>query len=256
MFKKIALAAALAVSASFATWDYFPVLEAGKGSAAAGLYYDWDGDWSQAGLRIGARYSIIQSLELSLQGWGYQFWNETDCKGCANGGDGLRDLTIGARYEVAPMITAFLDARLPIGSDEVSSDEFALYAGAQFSMAIPDAPGFSFGSEAGIDWGFEHHNYERGLEIHVAGEGKYAIPNTIVTPYLGLQIKLQLTEDTWEDHDKEYGGDDAGDNQFNIWLGCQFALMPELTLDARLIVRSGDMDGDATGLFVGAEYFF
>lgn len=254
MFKKIILAAIMAVSAAFATWDYYPVLEGGKGSAGAGLYYDWDGDWSQAGLRIGARYSVIQSLEFSLQGWGFQFWKEVDCNGCPNGGDGLRDLTIGARYEVVPMVTAFLDARLPIGGKEVTSDEFALYAGAQFSMPIPNAPGFSFGTEAGIDWGFEHDGYERGLEIHMAGEGKYAIPNTIVTPYLGLQLKFQLTETTYDDGDKGY--DDAGDSQINIWLGCGFALMPELSLDARLIVRSGDMDGDASGLYAGAEYFF
>ena len=30
MFKKIALAAALTASASFATWDYFPILDGGK----------------------------------------------------------------------------------------------------------------------------------------------------------------------------------------------------------------------------------
>jgi hypothetical protein len=118
MFKKIALASALAASAAFATWDYYPVLDAGKGSVAAGLYYDWDNDWSQAGLKVGARYSLIQNLELSLQSWGYQFWGETDCNGCANGGDGLRDLIIGARYGLAPMITAFVDVNLPIGKDE------------------------------------------------------------------------------------------------------------------------------------------
>ena len=109
MFKKIALASALAASAAFATWDFYPVLEAGKGSAEAGLYYDWYHDWSQAGLKVGARYSIIQNLEVSLQGWGFQFWSETDCNGCENGGDGLRDLTIGGRYQIDPMVALFLD---------------------------------------------------------------------------------------------------------------------------------------------------
>ena len=33
MLKKIVLAAAVAVSTSFATWDYFPVLESHKGQA-------------------------------------------------------------------------------------------------------------------------------------------------------------------------------------------------------------------------------
>ena len=118
MFKKIAIVAVLAVSASFATWDYFPVLEAGKGSAEVGMYYDWHDEWSQAGLKAGARYTLFQNFELALMGLGYQFWSETDCDGCYNGGDGFRDLVIGARYQVAPMITAALDLGLPVGGKE------------------------------------------------------------------------------------------------------------------------------------------
>lgn len=257
MFKKIVMAAALAVSAAFATWDYFPIQEAGKGTVRGGLYYDWDHDWSQAGLSIGARYTLIPNLELSLQGWGYQFWSEVDCDGCYNGGDGLRDLTIGARYQVAPMVNAFLDFRLPIGSDEVTSDEVAIYLGAQFSMPIQGVQGLSFGAEGGIDWGFEHDNFERGLEIHMGAEADFAVPNQIFIPYLGLQFKLQLTEDTWEDDaGHEWGRDDSGDSQINLWLGCKFALNPQILLDARLIIRSGDMDGDATGLYAGVDFNF
>lgn len=257
MFKKIVMAAALAVSAAFATWDYFPIQEAGKGTVRGGLYYDWDHDWSHSGLSIGARYTLIPNLELSLQGWGYQFWSEVDCKGCPNGGDGLRDLTIGGRYQVAPMINAFLDLRLPIGGDEVTNDEVAIYLGAQFSMPIQGVQGLSFGAEGGIDWGFEHDNYERGLEIHMGAEVDFAVPNQIFIPYLGLQFKLQLTEDTWEDDaGHEWGGDDNGDSQINLWLGCKFALNPQILLDARLIVRSGDMDGDATGLYAGVDFNF
>ena len=39
MFKKIALAAALTASASFATWDYFPILDGGKGQAELDVAY-------------------------------------------------------------------------------------------------------------------------------------------------------------------------------------------------------------------------
>ena len=265
MFKKIALASAIAASAAFATWDYYPVLEAGKGSAEAGLYYDWDHDWSQAGAKIGARYSMIQGLELSLQSWGYQFWGETDCDGCANGGDGLRDLIIGARYEIAPMITAFLDLNLPIGNDDnehgattpPSHHEIFIYAGAQFSAPINDVPGMKFGTEAGIDWGFEHHNEERGLDIHLSGELAYTVPDVGVTPFVGLQIKYRLTESTWDDHGTERGHNDDGNKQINLWLGADYFVIPnQLDLKAKLIVRSGKIGGDATGLYVGAEYFF
>jgi hypothetical protein len=260
MFKKIAMACAFIATASFATWDYYPVLEAGKGSFAGGLYYDWHHDWSQAGLKIGARYSIIQNLEISVQSFGYQFWSEEDCDGCVNGGDGLRDLTIGGRYIVAPMVTAFLDMNLPIGGDEVSSDEIALYAGAQFSVPT-NVPGFKFGTEGGIFWGFEHDNSERGLEIHLGGEVAYTVPNVGVTPFAGLQLKYRLTESTWEDGEgRERGGNDDGDSQVIIWLGAGYFVIPnQLDLKAQLFVRSGDhgnMGGYASGLYVGAEFFF
>ena len=260
MFKKIALASALAASAAFATWDFYPVLEAGKGSAEAGLYYDWYHDWSQAGLKVGARYSIIQNLEVSLQGWGFQFWSETDCNGCENGGDGLRDLTIGGRYQIDPMVALFLDLNLPIGGDEI-----ALYMGGQFSMQVQEAPGLKFGTEAGLFWGFEHDNNERGLEIHLAGEVGYTIPDAGITPFVGLQLKYRMTESTWEEVDKngkkhEKGANDDGDKQVILWLGADFFIIPnQLDIKAKLFVRSGDhsnMGGDASGLYVGAEFFF
>ena len=82
MFKKVFLAIALAMSASFATWDYYPIPDSSHGSVEAGLYYDWDHAWSQAGLKMGARFTMIKSLEIAFTGWGYQFWNEEDCSGC------------------------------------------------------------------------------------------------------------------------------------------------------------------------------
>ena len=268
MLKKVILAAALAVSAAFATWDYYPVLEAGKGSVKGDLYYDWHHDWSHAGLKLGVRYSLIQNLEISLQDWGYQFWGETDCKGCANGGNGLRDMTLGGRYQITPMVNAFLDFILPVGSTDwdgpgtstPGQDELALYLGAQFSMPT-GVPGFKFGTEGGIFWGFEHDNWDRGLEIHMAGEVGYTIPNIGLTPFIGMKLKFRITESEWEGEDgKEYGDDDDGDNQFILWLGADYFVIPnQLDVSAKLFVRSGDHDnmgGDASGLNIGVEFFF
>lgn len=275
MFKKLALACAVFASASFATWDFYPVLEAGKGSAAGGLYYDWHHDWSQAGLKIGGRYSVIQNLELSVQGWGIQFWSENDCAGCENGGGGIRDLTIGGRYQFTPMVNAFLDLILPIGSDDVSGDEVAFYTGAQFSMPT-GVEGLKFGTEAGFLWGFEHDNHERGLDLHLGGELAYTVPDIGVTPFIGLQLKYRLTESTWEGYKtecdnnnqncrevgskKEWGENDDGDTQFILWLGASYFVIPkQLDVKAQIFVRSGDhsnMGGDASGLYAGAEFFF
>ena len=260
MLKKIILAAALAVSATFAAWDYYPVLEAGKGSAKGGLYYDWDHDWSQAGLELGVRYTLIQNLELSLQGWGYQFWSEVDCKGCENGGDGMRDLAIGVRYQFDPMVNAFIDFHLPVGSSEVTNEESSFFAGAQFSMVVASVPGLKFGTEGAVDWGFEHDNYERGLDLHLSGEVGYTVPNVGVTPFVGLKIKYRLTESEWEGDDgKDYGLNDDGYKHISIWLGADYFVIPnQLDILAKLIVRSGkqELGGDATGLYVGAEFFF
>lgn len=270
MFKKVFLAVALAITASFATWDYFPIRPAGSGTGEAGLYYDWDHSWSQAGISAGARFSLLPVLELSVVGFGFQFWGEEDCDGCANGGRGLRDVTVGGRFQITPMVSAFLDAHLPIGREESDgyattppgNDEFALYFGAQFSMDVKEAPGLKFGTEAGFDWGFEHDwnghkNFERGLELHMAAEMDYTVPKSQVTPYLGMKFKLQLTEDTWDVGKEEHGNnDDFDDGQFNFWLGVAVNINPALYVKAHLMFRSGDMDGEATGLYMAAGFNF
>lgn len=259
MFKKIALAAAITATATFATWDYFPILDAGKGTVEAGLYYDWDGDWSQAGLKIGGRYTVVPNLELSLQSFGYQFWGENDCSHCGgnDGGDGLRDITLGGRYMIAPNLNVFADINLPIGEDDPdggvnapSSDEIAIYAGAQYAALL--APQLMLGTEAGLDWGFEHHDYERGLELHVGAELDYSVMEHGLTPFIGLQLKYRVTDS--EDHDHDINND--GDTQINLWLGTNWALNQQMYLTGRLILRSGDMGGDATGLYVGCGVNF
>lgn len=260
MFKKILAASLIAASASFATWDYYSVPEAHKGDVKVGWYYDWDDDWSQMGLTLGARYVIIPNLELSLMSWGYQFWNETDCSGCEDGGDGLRDLTIGVRYQLAPEFNVFLDFNAPIGGDEVTSDEIAFYFGGQFSRGFTED--LNFGAEAGVDWGLEHDNYERGLDVVVGAEISYSLANVAklaLTPYLGMEFTFRLTDSEYDGSgDDDYDYDDSGDNQLNIWLGLEYALVQNMSLAFELWVRSGSqyIDGDATGLKAYFDYSF
>ncbi|MBO6136850.1 MAG: transporter [Fibrobacter sp.] len=276
MFKKIILALAIFVGASFATWDYYPIPQNKNGGAEAGLYYDKDHRWSQAGLKMGARLTMIKSLEIAFTGWGYQFWNEEDCSGCVNGGDGLRDLTIGGRFEIAPMITAFLDFNLPVGDDEYdgagtnppSSGEFSIYAGAQFS-APTKMDGLLFGTEAGFLWGFEHDNHERGLDIHVGAEVGYTIPKVGLTPYIGMLLKFRLSESVWYDgNDTEHGYADRRSRQYNLWMGIAYDITPMITVKGQFIFRNEKykgvwtdgnpyhLGGDATGLYVAAVFNF
>lgn len=276
MFKKIALALMLIATASFATWDYYSIPKEGLGSVKAGFYYDKHDDWSQMGIEFGARVDLMKKLEIAIMGWGYQFWNETDCKNCVDGGDGLRDLTIGGRYEVAPMITAFIDFNIPTGRSEhdghgtnpPSNDEFSIYLGAQFS-ADTKVKGFKIGGEAGIDWGFEHGHHDRGLDAVVGLEAAYTIPDIGLTPYLGFELTLRITESDWEDNnDHWHGYDDNGSTQFNLWFGASYAVLKNLAVDARFMYRNlrykgdkGDgnphmMDGDAFGFYLGVNFDF
>lgn len=283
MFKKIALLLAFFVTASFATWDYYPIPREGIGSVEAGFYYDKDHDWSQMGLEMGVRVFFMKKFELSLQGWGYQFWNERDCYKCINGGDGVRDLTIGGRFEVAPMITAFLDLNLPTGRTEwddhgdvthpPSRNEFSFYLGAQFS-ADTKVPGFKIGSEAGLLWAFEHDHFDRGLEAHMGFETGYTIPGIGLTPYAGFQFKLRIFESEWDDyHGHDYGYDDNGSTQFNLWFGGSFDITKNISAKMQLTYRHERyrghdhyndyydywylmMDGNAWGIYLGAALNF
>ena len=175
-------------------------------------------------------------------------------------------MTVGLRYQIDPMVALFLDVNLPIGNDETehnaishttppSSDEVALYFGAQFSMKVKEAPGLKFGTEGALDWGFEHDKYERGLDMHIGGEIGYTIPSTDITPFFGLKVKYRLTNSSYDDTNQG----DRGDKHISLWLGADVFVIPnQLDLVGKLIVRSGDqtLGGDATGIYAGAEFFF
>ena len=102
-------------------------------------------------------------------------------------------------------------------------------------MQVKEAPGLKFGTEAGLDWGFEHDKKERGLEIHLGGEIAYTVPNVGVTPFFGLQIKDRLTESTHEEGKKEIGHDDDGDKQINLWLGADYFIILHIVLNSRSV---------------------
>jgi hypothetical protein len=248
MFKKIAMAALLVATSSFATWDYYAIPDAGKGTIKAQFLYDTDDPWSQWGLNVSGRYVIMQGLELSLQSFGYLSQESGDWDG-----SGFTDFILGGRYAVMPNLNVFLDMNIPIGDDEVSSNRFSFYLGGQFSQEL--VPSLLLGTEVGAFWGFEHHDSEPGLILEAAGELGYAIPNIGLTPFIGLQLKYKLTDDEYNDHDAD---DTSGDTQFNLWVGVTYAINAEMAVDGKLIMRSGDnsldMDGDATGVRV--DFYF
>ena len=271
MLKKVLLLAAAVATSSFATWDYFGLLENNQGSAKAGIYYDMDGDWSQMGLKVGARMNIAPQFELSLQSFGYQFWGEWECDNCKSGGYGLRDLVIGGRYALDPELYFFLDFNLPIGREKgagtpPSKGEISLYFGAQHHKKIEAIKGASYGTEAGVFWGFEHDDLERGLEIRLGGEFDYTLPSAPLTLHVGTQFWLRIFES--EDRDRDLR-DDWSD-QWKFWFGANFAITQNISVNGDIIVRSQDlnhrknetgfrrieMEGDAIGFTMDFEFKF
>ena len=280
MIKKIILLAAVIATSSFATWDYFSLLQNNQGSVKAGLYYDWDGDWSQMGLKVGGRVNITPSFELSFQSFGYQFWGEHECDNCPEGGKGIRDLAIGARYALDPELYFFLDFNLPIGNDKVkgsgtshattppSNHEMYIYAGAQHSRNINSIKGASYGTEAGLFWGFKHHERERGLELRLGGEFDYLLPSAPVTLLIGGQFWFRIFASEYNNgtkKDKEMHDDWS--HQWKIWVGASVPLSDAISLKGQIIARSQDlknknyepdivMEGDALGFTLDMEFKF
>lgn len=249
MIKKIALAAAVAATASFATWDKFPVLEAGKGQAKVGVDYMMHGDWSGLDIYGGARYTVIQGLELGLV-LPYRVMSDWDGN---DGADGLRNLPLMVRYQFMQPMNAFVDFTLPIGEEEIDGDGFGFHFGVQYSQ--------KFGM---IDLGSE-----LGLALETEGDDKWSGPWTLnlgaeadfdlgmpVTPYVGLDLSMWLGETTVDGEDEIAGVDVNGFEEsgtLGVWLtlGVGYAINQMISLDASFGMGFGeDMYGKDTPMTI------
>lgn len=246
MLKKIALVAAVAASASFATYNFFPVGDANKGQIEIGDTYAWHDHWSMNQVKINAKYNIMQNFELSLQNIGYQIWNEDDrcddTKSCPDN-DGFKALTVGARYQFMQILIGALDVQVPLNSEDVVGDydPFGLYAAIQYTQEF--VPNLWFGSELGFDWKFEDEKFEEGLKMTIQAEIDYTIASIGLTPWFGLEFDKKLTENKIDGHDA--GGDDS---QLTFWIGAGYDINPMFTVKANIIISNGDLDGDYTAL--------
>lgn len=263
MIKKIALAAAVAATASFATYNFFPVGEAGHGQAEIKAEYGWHDDWSSMDLILAGEYVVIPNLELSLQGIGYQLWNEwdecddDDVPGCDT--DGFKALTVGARYWFMPMLGAALDINIPLNSEDAVGpyDPFGLYAAIQFSMEF--MPGLALGSEAGISYKFEDENRTEGLGLTIQAELDYTIASIGLTPWIGAEFDVRLSdvEEDMGPATAEYG---SGDSDFIVWIGAGYDITKMFSVKANFVMKFADekesMGGDWTAVNAALDINF
>lgn len=250
MFKKIALAAALTATASFATWNYFPVLENHKGQAEVGFKYGMPADKVSTGdLFAGVRYTVIPNLEVATK-FDYRLFTDLDGN---DGADGIDNLPIMLRYQFMPILNAFLDVDLPIGDEGVVSwnDGLGLYFGVQFSQNFGMV---NFGSEAGLQIRTEGDDeMSPPYNLHIGLEGDFAI-NPMFTPYVGLDFDMWLGEFT-HDGDSAPGADDSGKFGIAPYLGVNIAINPMFYAD--LSARFGigeDRYGEDTPIWITAKF--
>jgi len=113
--KKVIAAALLCAVSSFAGWDYFPVIEDGKGEAKIAFSESRQGlSGSNNGPSFKVRYSPLQNLELmSAAGENH---------------------VIGLRYQIIPVLSAGVDAGFPI-----AKPAWSFTPNVQFSMPFTEA---------------------------------------------------------------------------------------------------------------------
>jgi len=187
MKKVLAVALICAASSAFASWDLFPVKEAGKGEAKLGVQYTIPAEkTSYLGLNLGARYSIIEGLEAAvlLKGDKGGFVLTSDYDGNDLKQTGLDKPIIGVRYWLPLGLGIFADVALPFGGEKIVGKEpdVGLNAGLQYSTKINEQ--LSIGSEAAVTKVFSDPS--SGLNLGIAAEVDYSLGS--ITPWLSVDF--------------------------------------------------------------------
>lgn len=198
MFKKIILASTLAISASFASWDLFPVLENHKGQARLATSfknYTWHDDvFNALGMYAGVRYTAVPNLELAIN-VPYRLF--TYFAGEDMEVYGFGSPYFSTRYQFIPTMNVFADVYFPVGNESfVEKDAWAFDAGLQFSTRFSSL--LNFGSEL-------------GAYFETYGENHYAPFRAYVNTELDFTVSSQFAPYILADVDVELGGFEEDD---------------------------------------------
>lgn len=247
MFKKVALAAALCATASFATWNWFPVLENHKGEGQIGLKFDKAGDRKDLDLYAGVRYTVIPNLELGFK-LPIRLMADMDGADEKNGlmadmadmdgvdeETGLRNPTFMARYQFMPTMNAFVDVDLPIGKEEIDGDAFGLHAGVQYSQKFGMV---NLGTELGLKLESEGDDETTPpWVLDIGAEADFEIGG-IVTPFVGIELDMLIGKETVDGDN--VGESYTGDMAFWPYVGANVVFSPMFNMDAFVSFGFGD----------------
>jgi hypothetical protein len=234
MFKKMVLAAAFCATASFATWDKFPVLEDHKGETVVGTGFDYEGSSELMLLKpyLGSRFTVAPNLEFAVLLPYYVNLSEILCTRYVDldNNNGLGNPTLMARYQVTPFLNVFLDVLVPVNQGYNYYNEWVLSFGAQFSknFGIVD-----FGSELGLSANLETDDvFSAPLRLNFGAEADFKL-NIPLTPFVGADALVLLGHITGIDENGEkYDDNLTGKFAVYPYVGLKYAITPKLTLQA------------------------
>lgn len=249
MFKKIALASILIATASFASWDLFPVLPKHQGEAQVSVnhqvfnsqIYNYANKayepYNQNSLSVNAqaRFSVIQNLELGLS-LSYRFYTEAQYSDVE--ADGLGNLTFMARYQFLPKMNVFFDVTAPTGDESYNyyslMDVWSFAGGLQFSTPVNSM--VNLGSELGLTLDTRSKREKSNLGITASVETDFTVLPQF-TPYIGANLLVDLgTFNSKDGYELSEGG------QVGTWVtvGTKLDLSQRLNLNASYGFGIGD----------------
>jgi hypothetical protein len=225
MFKKLVLAAAFCATASFATWDKFPVLEDHKGEMAVGASFVNEGSSDPMRLTpyLGSRYTVMPNLELAVMLPYYVNLN-------INNDNGLANPELMARYQFMPSVNVFLDVLVPISHGYYCYDAWVFSFGAQYSQNFGVV---DFGAELGLSVNMEtDDDFSVPLRLNFGAEADFKL-NIPLTPFVGADALVLMGHFTGKN---EAGGkyDDNLTGEFAVYpyVGLKYAITPNVSVQA------------------------
>ena len=230
MLKKVFFVAALCATASFATWDKFPVLENHKGEIVVGAEFDKRSDPMLLTPYIGSRYTVMPNLELGVILPYYVNLN-------VNNENGLANPMLMARYQFLSVLNAFLNVQVPISNNLDNSSEWA----------------FNFGFQYSQNFGVVDIGTELGLTMSTKGDDKEASPMKLnfgaeidfnlgipLTPFIGADAFIRLGEFYYDGGN--FGNCIVGVFEALPYAGLKFAITPNVSVQGSAMVKLGKND--------------
>jgi hypothetical protein len=243
--KKVLAAALLCAVSAFATWDYFPVKDAGKGEGKVGFAYNMLGDYSQIGTNEGVRYTVIQGLEVAFMSFGDGLRSGFMISEDPGDRSGLSQPVIGVRYWLPMGLGIAADFVLPLGGEKIVGDDpdMALSPAVQYSTKLSDA--LELGSQVGTTFSFG--DADEGLDLDIGVELDFSMGK--ITPFVGVDLSVGLTK-----------GDKAEASKMGIFpsVGAIYEINEKMTADASIGFGLGDGGkiGDDTPIFISLNYTY